>query len=362
MGEIYEFKKSLNAGQMGEYLVEQYLKELNNVQKVVSVQNNIKYQKEDIDFLVYLKNGKKVSVEVKCDSYKSGNLYYETKSCVELNTPGCFEKTKADYIFYYFIKLNTLYILKTQEFKTWVNKEIEMYNKSINYNVICKKTVFNKISGTKGEYFRQKLNELNLNQDITTSEGFTIPLEYMEARLGKTNTYKKINNFSDDFKIARSKIECYLKNLDNVNKIEFIDKSSQYKNEDSNFKIYLNNGTQFFAKFICDNRKNKVLNYRIINAQEADRLNYCNKIYPNFLFYYFSSLDVLYIFKNKNFESWVFNKINNQLENPILSNTIVKNNIFTNKNIHKHESFDIPLNYIESELRDTKIYKKYYNI
>ena len=99
MKKIYEFKKSLDIGELGEDIIEKYLKSLNNVKKIESVKEIKKYQEEDIDFLVYLNEGKKVSIEVKCDSYKSGNLYYETKSCVEFNTIGCLEKTKADYIF-----------------------------------------------------------------------------------------------------------------------------------------------------------------------------------------------------------------------------------------------------------------------
>ena len=128
MRKIYEFKKSLDIGELGENIVEKYLNSLNNVKKIESVKEIKKYQEEDIDFLVYLNEGKKVSIEVKCDSYKSGNLYYETKSCVEFDTIGCLEKTKADYIFYYFLNLNVLYIFKTKKFRSWVRKEIKQYS------------------------------------------------------------------------------------------------------------------------------------------------------------------------------------------------------------------------------------------
>ena len=183
MKKVYEFKKSLNVGELGEDIVEKYLNSLNNVREVKSVKNIKKYQNDDIDFLVYLNNGKKLSIEVKCDSYKSGNLYYETKSCVELNTPGCLEKTKADYIFYYFLNLKTLYIFKTNKFREWVRSEIKKHNINPQSNIIRKKEVFNK-------FFNKKSN----SEDIFTSLGYTIPLNYIESRLNNTNIYKKYYN------------------------------------------------------------------------------------------------------------------------------------------------------------------------
>ena len=114
---IYEFKKSLNVGNAGEEKIKQFLLSLSNIESVKSVQNIKKYQDEDIDFIVTFKNKKQYTVEVKTDTYTSGNLYYETVSCAEKNTLGCLEKTKADFIFYYFAKYDRLYILKTNSFR-----------------------------------------------------------------------------------------------------------------------------------------------------------------------------------------------------------------------------------------------------
>lgn len=179
MKKIYEFKKSLDVGELGENIVEKYLKNLDNVKKIESVKDIKRYQEDDIDFLVYLNGGEKVSIEVKCDSYKSGNLYYETKSCVEFNTIGCLEKTKADYIFYYFLNLNVLYIFKTKKFRSWVRKEIIQYNQNPNLSKIQKKEVFNRAFNKK---------------DLYTSQGYTIPLVYIENKLRDTNIYKKYYN------------------------------------------------------------------------------------------------------------------------------------------------------------------------
>lgn len=179
MGKIYEFQKSLDIGELGEDIIEKYLNSLDNVIKIKSVKNIKKYQLADIDFLVYLKEGKEVSIEVKCDSYKSGNLYYETKSCVEFDTIGCLEKTKADYIFYYFLNLKVLYIFKTKKFRKWVQKEIKLHNKYPNLSKIEKKEVLNKAFNKK---------------DLYTSQGYTIPLKYIENELKDTKIYKKYYN------------------------------------------------------------------------------------------------------------------------------------------------------------------------
>lgn len=183
MKRIYEFEKSLNVGELGENIIEKYLNGLKNVKEIKSVKNIKKYQKDDIDFLVRLNTGKEVSVEVKCDSYKSGNLYYEEKSCVELNTLGCLEKTKADYIFYYFLNLNVLYIFKTNKFRKWVRNEIKKYNTNPESSIIRKKEVFNR-------FFNKNSNK----NDIYTSLGYTIPLKYIESKLNNTNIYKKYYN------------------------------------------------------------------------------------------------------------------------------------------------------------------------
>ena len=179
MKKIYEFKKSLDVGELGENIIEKYLNNLKNVKRIESVKEMKKYQEDDIDFLVYLNGGKKVSIEVKCDSYKSGNLYYETKSCVEFNTLGCLEKTKADYIFYYFLNLNTLYIFKTEQFRSWVRKEIDKCNKNPKLSKIRKKEVLNRAFNKK---------------DLYTSQGYTIPLLHIENELKDTKIYKKYYN------------------------------------------------------------------------------------------------------------------------------------------------------------------------
>lgn len=186
---IYEFKKSLNVGNEGEEKVKNFLLSLEHVKKVQSVQNIKKYQNDDIDFIVTFINNEESTVEVKTDTYKSGNLYYETKSCVEKNTLGCFEKTKADYIFYYFCKYDRLYILKTEPFRKWVKNEIFKFNNNPEKSVLSKKEVFNKIT-------------FGSNDGIYTSEGYTIPLNYIETQLLNTKIYKRFDSLTTKIKVA----------------------------------------------------------------------------------------------------------------------------------------------------------------
>ena len=180
---IYEFENSLNIGNEGEAKIKDFLLSLDNVYRVQSVQNIKKYQNDDIDFIVTLKGNKTYTVEVKTDTYKSGNLYYETKSCIETNTLGCLEKTKADFIFYYFNKFDRLYILKTNLFRKWVQQEIYKFTLNPEISKLRKKEVFNK---------RASGNE----DDLYTSEGYTIPLYYLEGQLLNTKIYKRFDSLS----------------------------------------------------------------------------------------------------------------------------------------------------------------------
>lgn len=174
---VYDFKKSLTVGNQGEEIIKNFLYSLNHVLDVKSVQDIKEYQEIDIDFLVTLKENKSYSIEVKTDTYTSGNLYYETISCIEKNTMGCFEKTKSDFIFYYFTNLDKLYILKTNLFRNWVRQEINHFNSNPEKSVLKQKEVFNK------RYSKNK-------NDIYTSQGYTIPLYYLEKKLNNKKIYK----------------------------------------------------------------------------------------------------------------------------------------------------------------------------
>lgn len=87
------------------------------------------YQKYDIDFVVNFINGKQVTVEIKTDTYKTGNMFFETISNEEYQTKGCLMKTSADFLFYYFpnYQNSVLYIFKMKAFRKFVLDNLSFF-------------------------------------------------------------------------------------------------------------------------------------------------------------------------------------------------------------------------------------------
>lgn len=129
MAFIHNFRQSMEIGKRGEEDIYNYLKNNEIIDNIIDVRNDKAYQKIDVDYLIYI-NGKEHKIEIKTDTYKSGNIYYETISSNESSTLGCFEKTEADYLFYYFINWGYLYIFSMEEYRKWFQEiEQEFINK-----------------------------------------------------------------------------------------------------------------------------------------------------------------------------------------------------------------------------------------
>lgn len=122
MAFVHNFKQSMEVGKRGEEHIIYYLQSSPKVVNLKDVRNDRTFQKIDVDFLMTLDDNVEYKVEVKTDTYKSGNIYYETISSQESDTEGCFEKTQADYLFYYFINWGYLYIFSMPEYKDWFGK------------------------------------------------------------------------------------------------------------------------------------------------------------------------------------------------------------------------------------------------
>lgn len=123
MAIIHEFQKSLKVGERGEEHILEYLRRSDAVTNIIDVRGSKTYQEVDIDFLTTLRDGKEYGVEVKTDTYLSGNIYYETISSLESDSIGCFEKTKADFLFYYFLNAKQLYIFSMPEYRAWFQQK-----------------------------------------------------------------------------------------------------------------------------------------------------------------------------------------------------------------------------------------------
>ena len=152
----YSMKDQKELSDLGLVVSLGFLERNPNVFEVINVENNSYYQKKDIDLLAKMKIRESkgwVGIEVKCDSYKSGNLYFETISNMNKNTPGCLLYSEAHFLFYYFEKLEELYILPMQSFRQWFIQNKSSFDKKNTYT-----------KDTKGKI-------------LYKSEGFTIPLD-----------------------------------------------------------------------------------------------------------------------------------------------------------------------------------------
>ena len=109
-------------GHKGEIVIYNYLINHSSTDNVIDVSNDKWFQKFDIDFIQIDGEDCVNKIEVKTDRMadRTGNMVYEVYSDRRNYTKGCFEKTEADYIFYYLINTNILYIFNTQELREWI--------------------------------------------------------------------------------------------------------------------------------------------------------------------------------------------------------------------------------------------------
>lgn len=145
MQKVHNFSESIKVGDRGEAHIIDYLEKSPAVKSILDVSGKKMYQEIEIDLILKMVDDSELKIEVKTDTYTSGNIYYETISAVETQSVGGFEKTQADYIFYYFINLNTLYILERKEYQKWFRSRQEEFKK-LGYE---KNVLNNRWNGTK---------------------------------------------------------------------------------------------------------------------------------------------------------------------------------------------------------------------
>ena len=126
---VHNFNKSINIGDYGEQIIKSYFETNPNIADVIDVSKDKTYQDKDIDFIVKLKSGKNISIELKTDTYDTGNIFYEAISNKEHNVLGCMIKSKAKCLLYYFIKTKELYIIDFKAYRKWVNKNNKRFAK-----------------------------------------------------------------------------------------------------------------------------------------------------------------------------------------------------------------------------------------
>lgn len=162
--KTHDFNKSIIVGNAGERTVINFLKNRENVKSIREVQELKVFRDKDIDLIVELKDNRNYSVEIKTDTYNSGNIFYETMSSVETESLGCMEKTEADYLFYYFVYTKELYILDMKKYRNW------FYVNKSNFQL-------------------KILKNKRFDASTYTSMGYTIPKKYLENNF---KNYKKL--------------------------------------------------------------------------------------------------------------------------------------------------------------------------
>lgn len=125
MKKNFTFSSCLKNGKKGEADVINTLKNMfKDEWNIEYVGDDKKFQDMDIDILMHKKNSDEViNIEIKTDYTKYKNIFAEFLSCREKNTPGCWVKTKSDYILYYFKASGIIYVIPTNQGKKLMNEE-----------------------------------------------------------------------------------------------------------------------------------------------------------------------------------------------------------------------------------------------
>lgn len=106
------FKKSDALGKQGERIIFNYLR--GKSWNVVDCAHHRLFQELDIDAVVE-KDNVTYTIDIKTDSYDSGNIAIETISNDVKGTKGCLYVTRADYWWYYLIKRDEVLVFKPKD-------------------------------------------------------------------------------------------------------------------------------------------------------------------------------------------------------------------------------------------------------
>lgn len=200
------FTGSLKRGELGEEIFLASFAGMKDVKKVYDARNSARHQDMDIDFVVdfwhksKLAGSTRISVELKTDFTLYQNLYYEKYSCYEMRTAGCMEKTKSDFLVYYYIRKKLYYILKTDSFRAWVHEHSEDFIKN-----------FKSERGRNSVYHKA---------------GLLIPTSSIEAAFESKKIIGKKVQVSDDF----SKKRLHLLDATSYGKIEVLHEARKIRN------------------------------------------------------------------------------------------------------------------------------------
>lgn len=115
------FSESLKEGESGEHVVWNLLQKLPKVRSIVDVRQDKAFQSQDVDFLIEDIDRQFTPIEVKTDyqAHETGNIVYELSTSGNI---GCFEKTKAKFIYYYVPVTKTVYAISVKALRYYIKR------------------------------------------------------------------------------------------------------------------------------------------------------------------------------------------------------------------------------------------------
>lgn len=117
--KTYSFEDKNNATKNTELLIKRWYEDNNWL--VLDVSNMKGYQEKDIDLIAYYDTVEsQVKLEIKSDSYDSPNYFAETISNTTKNTLGCWMKTEADLLMYYFEKDKEVHVIPVKQAQQYI--------------------------------------------------------------------------------------------------------------------------------------------------------------------------------------------------------------------------------------------------
>lgn len=201
---IADFNKDVKKGEKGEYRLKLFLKKYaeNNSMRFLDVSHDKEYQQMDIDFIITDDN-EKYAIELKTDSYDSGNMFFEELSSIETHSIGCFLRTKANILLYYFEKTEDVYVFyNIQKFREWYEKNKNSFRHCKITNRGYGSSYYNAYGGLiplvqlnkamKDENFGTKLNFLsNTPTELIEGIKLTVPFSADENIIVSNKTQVK---------------------------------------------------------------------------------------------------------------------------------------------------------------------------
>jgi 5'-3' exonuclease len=157
----YNFYQSNCISKIGVEKAINYLKSFENTISIENVELDKIYQELDIDLIWSLsKNGKEksITIEVKTDTYMTGNIFLETISNDKKKTLGCFMKSKADYWFYYFSGYKIALLIPLFNARCWFTDNLIRFKE-------------------------KKTSTFSNNKILYTSTGYIVPIKILAGEV-----------------------------------------------------------------------------------------------------------------------------------------------------------------------------------